>query len=188
MSGIFGRDKCAANLVMAMCLWCTADSLAVNHPNCPFSFPSCQRLATVSSRQCPRHKPKRCLVIQTTEPQKPQKCPKSRFRHPGGVITHEMFFDAFWSQFRVFVVAYTLARPSVHTCIAIFQTFGALGLPMCHIFQVSGSSLPVPIFIGRRIDHINLQAEVKESGTQVFPHMVGHEWQRWIFGNYIQSV
>ena len=38
MSGIFGRDKCAANLVMAMCLWCTADSLAVNHPNCSFSF------------------------------------------------------------------------------------------------------------------------------------------------------
>ena len=38
MSGIFGRDKCAANLVMAMCLWCTADSLAVNHPNCSFSL------------------------------------------------------------------------------------------------------------------------------------------------------
>ena len=38
MSGIFGRDKCAANLVMAMCLWCTADSLALNYPICSFSF------------------------------------------------------------------------------------------------------------------------------------------------------
>ena len=30
-----------------------------------------------------------------------------------------------------------------------FSNLRALGLPMCHIFTVSGSSLPVPIFIGR---------------------------------------
>ena len=82
------------------------------------------------------------------------------------VIAYDRILTLSWSQFRVFVGAYTLARPSVHTCIAIFQTFGALGLPMCHIFQVSGSSLPVPIFIGWWIDHINLQAEVKESGMK----------------------
>jgi len=69
-----------------------------------------------------------------------------------------------------------------------FQTSGALGLPMCHIFQVSGSSLPVPIFIGRWIDQINLQAEVTESGMKMFPHMVDHEWLRWSSGNFIQSV
>ena len=83
-----------------------------------------------------------------------------------GCYCPRMCFDAFWSQFRVFVGAYTLARPSVHTCIVIFQTYGALGLPMCHIFQVSGSSLPVPIFIGRWIDHINLQAKVTKSGMK----------------------
>jgi len=38
MSGIFGRDKCAANLVMAMGLRCTADFSAPNYPICSFSF------------------------------------------------------------------------------------------------------------------------------------------------------
>ena len=46
---------------------------------------------------------------------------------------------------------------------------------MCHVFTVSGSSLPVPIFIGRRTDHIILQAEVTESGMKALSHMVGHE-------------
>ena len=72
--------------------------------------------------------------------------------------------------------------------MVFFQTFEALGLPMCHIFTVSGSSLPIPIFIGRRFDQIILQAEVMESGMKVFPQMVGHEWQRLISGNFIQSV
>ena len=48
---------------------------------------------------------------------------------------------------------------------------------MCHIFPVSGSPLPVPIYIGRRTDHINLQAEVIESGMKELSHMVGHEWR-----------
>ena len=52
MSGIFGRDKCAANLVMAMGLRCTADFQATN-PIAHF-LPSCQKFATVGSRQCPR--------------------------------------------------------------------------------------------------------------------------------------
>ena len=69
-----------------------------------------------------------------------------------------------------------------------FSNLRALGLPMCNIFTVSGSSLPVPIFIGRWIDHINLQAEVMKSGMKMFPHMVGYEWQRWISGNFIKSV
>ena len=38
---------------------------------------------------------------------------------------------------------------------------------MCHIFPVSGSSLPVSISIERWADHINLQAEVKVSGIKV---------------------
>ena len=52
------------------------------------------------------------------------------------------------------------------------------GLPdACHIKQASGSSLPVPIFIGRWTDHINLQAEVTESGIKLFSHMAGHEFR-----------
>lgn len=63
------------------------------------------------------------------------------------------------------------------------------GLPdACHIKQASGSSLPVPIFIGRWTDHINLQAEVTKSGMKMFPHMVGHEWLWWISGNFIKPV
>ena len=46
--------KCAANHAMAMGLGCTADFQTVNHPNCSFSFPSCQRFATVGSLQRPR--------------------------------------------------------------------------------------------------------------------------------------
>ena len=46
----------------------------------------------------------------------------------------------------------------------------AQGLPMCHIFQVLGSSLPVSISIERWADHINLQAEVKVSGIKVCSH------------------
>mgnify|MGYP006916125639 CR=1 FL=1 len=37
-----------------MGLRCTADFWTVNHPHCSFSFPSCQRFATVGSRLCPR--------------------------------------------------------------------------------------------------------------------------------------
>ena len=48
---------------------------------------------------------------------------------------------------------------------------------MCHVFTVSGSSLPVPIFIGRWTYHIILQAEVTESGMKELSHMVGHEFQ-----------
>lgn len=52
------------------------------------------------------------------------------------------------------------------------------GLPdACHIKQASGSSLPVPIFIGRWTDHINLQAEVTVSGIKLFSHMAGHEYR-----------
>lgn len=110
------------------------------------------------------------------------------FATPEVWFTHEKDFDVSWSLIRLFVGAYILARLSLHTCMAIFQTYGALGLPVCHIFTVSGSSLPVSIFIGRWIDHINLQAEVMESGMKMFPHMVGHEWLWWISGNFIQSV
>ena len=52
------------------------------------------------------------------------------------------------------------------------------GLPdACHIKQASGSSLPVPIFIRRWTDQINLQAEVTESGIKPFLHMAGHEYR-----------
>ena len=50
-----------------------------------------------------------------------------------------------------------------------FPNFMAQGLPMCHILQVSGSSLPVSISIDRGNDHINLQAEVFVSGIEVPP-------------------
>ena len=110
-----------------------------------------------------------CLVIQATKPQEPQKCPNSRFLHPRGVITHERILKRPEIISELQREAYGLARQSVHTCMAILQAYGALGLPMCHIFTVSGSSLPVPIFIGRWIDHINLQAEVTVSGTEMPP-------------------
>ena len=159
-------------------------------PICSFSFSLLSKIC--DSRPSEMFSPwNRCDVLsfRQPKPQKPQKCPNSWFFLPSQMCHYpRKDSDASWSHFRVFVEAYTLARPSVHTCLAIFQTYGALGLPMCHIFQISGSSLPVPIFIGRRIDQINLQAGVTKSGMKKFPHMVGHEWPRWISGNFIQSV
>ena len=119
----------------------------------------------------------RCLVIQATKPQKPQKCPNSGFRHPRGTNTSERILTRPEVNHELQRDTYRLTRPSVLTCIVFFQTNEALGLPMCHILTVSGSSLPVPIFIGRWTYHIILQAEVTESGMKELSHMVGHEFQ-----------
>lgn len=177
MSGIFGRDKCAANLVMAMCLWCTADSLAVNHPNCSFSFSLLSK--SCDYRQSSMFSPwNRCGVLSFKQRshRSLRNAPIRGFAIPEVWLPTKRFWPS-WSQFLVLVEVYTLAKPSVHTCMVVFQTYGALGLPMCHIFQVSGSSLPVPIFIGRWTDHINLQAEVAESGIKLFSHMAGYEYR-----------
>ena len=173
---------------MALGLGCTADFQAVNHPTNSFPIPFCRRFATERSRQypCPGNDAMSCC--SSNEATKASEMPKFVVSPSQTCDYLQKDFDASWSQSLAFVTAYTLARPSVHTCLVIFQTFGALGLPMCHIFTVSGSSLPVPIFIGRRFDQIILQAEVMESGMKVFPHMIGHEWQRLISGNFIQSV
>ena len=61
--------------------------------------------------------------------------------------------------------------------ISFFLDFEALGLPMCHVIPVSGSSLPVSISIERWADHINLQAEVTISGIKVCSHMAGLKFQ-----------
>ena len=146
--------KCAANLVMPMGWKCTADFSALNYPICSFSFSLLSKIC--DSRPSEMFSPwNRCDVLsfRQPKPQKPQKCPNSWFFLPSQMCHYpRKDFDASWSHFRVFVEAYTLARPSVHTCIVIFQ--------------ISGSSLPVPIFIGRRIDQINLQAEVTKSGMK----------------------
>ena len=151
---------------MAIGLRCTADFQTANHPNCSFPFPFFQRLATVGSWQCPHlgadamscHSSNE--VTGASEMPKFAPSPSQRYDYP------QKDFYAFWTRFWVFVEAYTLARPIRPYLYSHFQTSGALGLPMCHIFQVSGSSLPVPIFIGRWIDHINLQAGVTKSGMK----------------------
>ena len=188
MSGIFGRDKCAANLVMAMCLWCTADSLAVNHPNCSFSFSLLSK--SCDYRQSSMFSPwNRCGVLSFK-----QRSHRSLRNSPiRGFAIPEVWLPTkgFWRFLKPFsslcrgLHAGKAIRPHLYSH---FSNLRALGLPMCHIFPVSGSSLPVPIFIGRRFDQIILQAEVMESGMKVFPQMVGHEWQRLISGNFIQLV
>ena len=57
-----------------------------------------------------------------------------------------------------------IVQTSWQHMISFFSDFGALGLPMCHVILVSGSSLPVLINIERWADHINLQAEDIVSG------------------------
>ena len=180
--------KCAANLVMAMCLWCTADSLAVNHPNCSFSFSLLSK--SCDYRQSSMFSPwNRCGVLSFK-----QRSHRSLRNAPiRGLAIPEVWLPTkgFWRFLKPFsslcrgLHAGKAIRPHLYSH---FSNLRALGLPMCHIFPVSGSSLPVPIFIGRRFDQIILQAEVMESGMKVLPHMVGHEWQRLISGNFIQLV
>ena len=135
-------------------------------PIAHFPFPFFQRLATVGSWQCPHLGTDAMSCHSSNEATGASEIPKFVVSSSQRYDCPQKDFDASWGQFRVFVGAYVLARPSVHICIATFQTYGALGLPMCHVFTVSGSSLPVPIFIGRWIDHINLQAEVTKSGMK----------------------
>ena len=174
MSGIFGRDKCAANLVMAMGLRCTADFQATN-PIAHF-LPSCQRFATVGSRQCPRPETDAMSCNSGSRSHRSLRNTQIRvFAIPEVWLPTKglrRFLNPFSSLCRGLHAGKAI-RPHLYSH---FSNLRALGLPMCHIFTVSGSSLPVPIFIGRWIDHINLQAEVKESGTKMFPHMVVHEW------------
>ena len=159
--------KCAANLVMPMGWKCTADFSALNYPICSFSFSLLSKIC--DSRPSEMFSPwNRCDVLSFK-----QRSHRSLRNAPiRGFAIPEVWLPTKGFLKRPEIIselqreAYGLARQSVHTCMAILQAYGALGLPMCHIFQVSGSSLPVPIFIGRWIDHINLQAEVTKSGMK----------------------
>ena len=51
-------------------------------------------------------------------------------------------FYAFWTRFWVFVEAYTLARPSVHICIVIFQTYGHWACPCATFLQYREAHYP----------------------------------------------
>ena len=159
-----------------------------HHPNCSFSFSLLSKIC--DSRPSEMFSPwNRCDVLSFKQ-QSPRSLRNALIR--GFAIPDvSLPTKGFWRFLKPFS---SLCR-GLHAGKAIhphlyshFSNLRALGLPMCHIFTVSGSSLPVPIFIGRWIDHINLQAGVIESGMKMFSHMVGHEWQRWISGNFIQSV
>ena len=158
--------KCAANLVMPMGWKCMADFSALNYPICSFSFSHLSKIC--DSRPSEMFSPwNRCDVLSFKQ-QSPRSLRNALIR--GFAIPHVSFAH---KRTRRFLNPFSSLCRGLHAGKAIrpylyshFQTFGALGLPMCHIFTVSGSSLPVPIFIGRWIDHINLQAEVTKSGMK----------------------
>ena len=163
-------------------------SKEVNHPNCSFSFSLLSKICDFKQSAMPSPW-NLCDVLSFK--QRSHRSLRNAQIHGFSIPEVWLPTKGFWrflnpiSSLCRGLRAGKAIRP---TCMVIFHTYGALGLPMCHVFTVSGSSLPVPIFIGRWIDHINLQAEVGISGTKEPPHMVGHEWQRWISGNFIQSV
>ena len=68
-----------------------------------------------------------------------------------------------------------LISAELSSCLLVFQAFGAAGLPACHVLTVEGSPLPAAIYIERWFDQVNLQAEVKISGTKVLSYLTGHE-------------
>ena len=118
--------KCAANLVMPMGWKCTADFSVLNYPICSFSFSLLSKICDIRSSEM-FSSWNRCDVLSFK-----QRCSRS-LRNAlirGSAIPHVSLprkdFNASWSLFRVFVEAYTLARPSFHSCIATFQTYGKL--------------------------------------------------------------
>ena len=159
-----------------------------HHPNCSFSFSLLSKIC--DSRPSEMFSPwNRCDVLSFKQ-QSPRSLRNALIR--GFAIPDvSLPTKGFWRFLKPFssLCRGLHAGKAIHPHLySYFSNLRALGLPMCHIFTVSGSSLPVPIFIRRWIDHINLQAGVTKSGMKMFPHMVGYEWQRWISGNFIQSV
>ena len=160
-----------------MGLQCSTDFKEVNHPNYSFSFPFCQRFATSGSSHYP------CSVTDAMSCHSSDEATEASEMPKFGISPSQRYeylrkdFDSSWSQSWAstrYFRADKAIRPHLYS---IFQTYKALGLPMCHVLTVSGSSLPVPIFIGRWTYHIILQAEVTESGMKELSHMVGHEFQ-----------
>ena len=144
----------ASSCVLRMCQMrsksCNGDGLAM-HGRFPDGHPSkllisLSLLSKISDcRQSAMSSPwNRCDVLsfRQPKPQKPQKCPNSGFRHPRGMIYPQKDFDAFWTQFWLLVEAYTLARPSVHTCIAIFRPSGHWACPCATFFKYREAHYP----------------------------------------------
>ena len=152
-----------------LCQWAGNARQISRHQTIPyahFPFPFFQRFATLGCRRCSRPKIDAMSCHSSSEATGASEMPQ--FAVSPSLTCHlpTKGFWCFLKPFSSLCRGLHAGKAIRHTCIVFFQTYGALGLPMCHVFTVSGSSLPVPIFIERWIDHINLQAEVTKSGMK----------------------
>ena len=141
----------------------------------PFPFPSVNHLrltaadhASVSS----------LLHTHPNLRSEPARGPETlKFRRPRlGVDRYlQNGFRAFRSPFLTKIRLRRLFSTERRFCIVVFQAFGAAGLHACHVLTVEGSPLPAAICIERWVDQVNLQAEVKISGTRVLAYLTGRE-------------
>ena len=155
----YGCGKCAANLVMSMGLQCTTDfrrSLIVTIP----LFPSVKDMQRLPVKHDLTSSPLPSIAILTSKAPQPSKTPKFRSFPLRTNDYPPKEPNASWSKLWEFIGHLRTDKAIRPHLYIIFQTYEALGLPMCHVLTVSGSSLPVPIYIGRQTDHIILQAEV----------------------------
>ena len=141
-----------------------------------FPFPSVNHLrltATDHASFSTHHHTHPNLRSESTRGQKTFKFRRSRLgvdRYP------QNGFRAFRSPFLAKIRFRRLFGTERSFCIVVFRAFGTPGLHACHVLTVVGSPLPAVICIERWADQVNLQAEVKISGTRVLSYMAVHEF------------
>ena len=142
----------------------------------PFPFPSVNhlRLTAADHASFSTHHPTHPNL--RSEPARGPEMLKFRRSRLGVDRYPQNGFRAFRSQFLAKIRLRRLVGTERSSCIVVFQAFGTPGLPACHVLTVVGSPLPAAICIERWVDQVNLQAEVKISGTRVLSYLTGHEF------------
>ena len=142
----------------------------------PFPFPSVNHLRLTAADHASVSSHLHTCTNLRSEPTRGPETLKFRRSRLGADRYPQNDFRAFRSPFLAKVRLRRLISTERSSCFVVFQAFGTPGLPACHVLTVVGSPLPAAICIERWVDQVNLQAEVKISGTRVLSYLTGHEF------------
>ena len=142
----------------------------------PFSFPSVNHLRLTSADHASVFSHLHTYTNLRSEPTRGPETLKFRRSRLGVDRYPQNGFRAFRSMFLAKIRFRRLVSTERSFCFVVFQAFGTPGLPACHVLTAKGSPLPAVICIERWVDQVNLQAEVKISGTRVLSYLTGHEF------------
>ena len=142
----------------------------------PFPFPSVNHLRLIAADHASFFTHLHIHQNLRSEPTRGPETLKFRRSRLGADRYPQNGFRAFRSPFLAKIRLQRLFSTERSFCIVVFRAFGAPGLHACHVLTVVGSPLPAVICIERWADQVNLQAEVKISGTRVLSYLTGHEF------------